>query len=265
MKKAWFIALKEWKEILRDFYVLGILVLLPFAMVGTLVVLIYFYMSFFIHNLDKVQIMLGSMPRAYLEGLSGYSDIQKVAILPIKIIGLPFFLLIPLLMSGIITSDSFAGERERNTLEALLTAPIRNREILLGKILTPFAPSLLVTWVSFLLLTSGVSRLINPHFLSPVFPDAIWIASIVLVVPLFLIGTVLAEILLSARASSVKAASAQNMLLAFPVLALMLMQSTGFVLFSTRTLPWMILALAVFDAILFMAGLRSLARRGLLG
>jgi ABC-type Na+ efflux pump permease subunit len=263
LKKAWFIALKEWKEILRDFYVLGILVFLPLAMVGTLVVLIYFYMSFFLQNLDKIQIMLSNMPGAYLEGLSGYTDVQKVAILPIKIIGLPFFLLIPLLMSGIITSDSFAGERERNTLETLLVTPIRDWELLLGKILTPFVPALLVTWVSFGLLTKGIANLINPHFLSPVFPDTIWIVSVALVVPLFLAGTVLAEILISARASSVKAASALNMLLSFPVLGVMLMQSTGFVLFSARTLPWMIVFLAAMDMILFMVGLRSLRQRGL--
>ena len=263
MKKAWFIALKEWKEILRDFYVLGILVFLPLAMVGTLVVLIYFYMSFFLQNLDKIQIMLSNMPGAYLEGLSGYTDVQKVAILPIKIIGLPFFLLIPLLMSGIITSDSFAGERERNTLETLLVTPIRDWELLLGKILTPFVPALLVTWISFGLLTKGIANLINPHFLSPVFPDTIWIVSVALVVPLFLAGSVLAEILISARVSSVKAASALNMLLSFPVLGVMLMQSTGFVLFSTRTLPWMIVFLATMDMILFMVGLRSLRQRGL--
>ncbi len=264
MKKAWYIARKEWKEILRDFYVLGILVFLPLAMVGTLVVLIYFYMTYFLRNLDQIQLMLSSMPRAYLEGLAGYSDIQKVAILPIKIIGLPFFLLIPLLMSGIVTSDSFAGERERNTLETLLTAPVRDWELLLGKILTPFVPALLVTWASFLILTKGVANVINPHFLSPVFPDAVWIASVALVVPLFLIGTVLAEILISARVSSVKGASALNMLLSFPVLGVMLMQSTGFVLFSTRTLPWILLSLAVFDAALFAIGLRSLRNRGLL-
>ena len=265
MRKAWLIALKEWKEVLRDFYVMGILVLLPLTMVGTLVVLIHFYMSFFLQNLDKVQLMLSSMPEAYLKGLSGYSDIQKVAILPIKIIGLPFFLLIPLLMSGIITSDSFAGERERNTLEPLLTAPVRGWELLLGKILTPFVPALLVTWASFVLLTKGISNLINPHFLSPVFPDPVWIVSVALVVPLFLAGAVLAEILISARASSVKAASALNMLLAFPVLAVMLMQSTGFVLFSARTLPWMLLLLFVLDTALFMAGLRVLRHRGLPG
>jgi ABC-type Na+ efflux pump permease subunit len=233
-------------------------------MVGTLVILIYFYMSFFLQNLDQIQVMLSSMPKAYLEGLSGYTDIQKVAILPIKIIGLPFFLLIPLLMSGIITSDSFAGERERNTLEALLATPTRDWELLLGKILTPFVPALLVTWASFAALTKGISNLVNPHFLSPVFPDMIWIVSVALVVPLFLVGTVLAEILISARVSSVKAASALNMLLSFPVLGVMLMQSTGFVLFSARTLPWILVSLASLDAILFTVGLRSLQKRSLL-
>jgi ABC-2 type transport system permease protein len=264
LRKAWCIAVKEWNEILRDFYVLGILVFLPLAMVGTLVVLIYFYMTFFIHNLDQVQVMLSAIPKAYLKGLSGYTDIQKVAILPIKIVGLPFFLLIPLLMSGIITSDSFAGERERNTLEPLLVTPTRDWELLLGKVLTPFLPALLVTWISFGLLTKGVSSLINPHFLSPVFPDKVWVVSVALVVPLFLTGTVLAEILISARVSSVKAASALNMLLSFPVLAVMLVQSTGFVLFSAGTLPWMLFFLALLDVILFTAGLRSLRHRGLL-
>ena len=88
-------------------------------MVLTLIMLIHFYISFFIHNLDKIQMMLEKMPASYLDGLSQYSELQQVAILPIKIIGLPFFLLLPLLISGIITSDSFAGERERNTLETI--------------------------------------------------------------------------------------------------------------------------------------------------
>ena len=262
MKKAWFIAFKEWKEILRDFYVLGILVFLPLTMVGTLVLLIYFYMSFFIHNLDKIQLLFSNMPEAYLEGLSGYSDLQKVAVLPIKIIGLPFFLLIPLLISGIITSDSFAGERERNTLETLVATPVRDMELLFGKVLTPFLPALLVTWLSFGLLTYFVSRLINPHFISPVFPDTTWIVTMALVVPLFLAGTVLAEILISMRARSVKSASALNMLLSLPVLGLMLMQSTGFVLFSTRSMIWMISILAVLDAILFFFGQRTFRRIG---
>jgi len=260
---AWFIAAKEWKEIMRDFYVLGILVFLPLAMVCTLALLIYFYMSFFLNNLDMIQVMFSNMPKAYLEGLTEYTDIQKVAILPIRIIGIPFFLLIPLLISGIITSDSFAGERERNTLESLLATPVKQYQLLLGKVLTPFLPALLVTWASFALLTLFVSRLVNPHFLSPVFPDTVWILSMTLVVPLFLSGTVLTEIIISLKASSVKAASALNMLLSLPVLGLMLLQSTGFVLFSSESMIWILIILAAMNAALFLMGLKSLRRHGL--
>ncbi len=260
MSKAWTLSLKEWKEILRDFYVLGILVFLPLAMVGTLVLLTYFYMSFFLSNLDKIQLMLSNMPKAYLDGLTGYSDVQKIAVLPLKIIGLPFFLLIPLLISGIITSDSFAGERERNTLEPLLAAPIRPAEVLAGKILTPFLPGMLVTWASFALFTWAVAGLINPHFISPVFPDRTWIFTMALVVPLFLLGTVLAQILISMKAASVKAASALNMLLSLPVLFLMLLQSSGFVLFSMQSLTWIVLTLTLINIGLFLLGLRFFRR-----
>lgn len=260
MRKAWIISIKEWREILRDFYVLGILVFLPLAMVGTLVFLTYFYMKFFLSNLDKIQLMLANMPKAYLDGLSGYTEVQKIAVLPLKIIGLPFFLLIPLLISGIITSDSFAGERERNTLEPLLAAPIRPAEILAGKILTPFLPGMLVTWVSFALFTWAVAGLINPLFITPVFPDRVWIFTMALVVPLFLAGTVLAQILISMRARSVKAASALNMLLSLPVLFLMLLQSSGFVLFSIQSLFWIALILALVNLGLFLLGLRFFNR-----
>ncbi len=265
MSKSWALAAKEWKEISRDFYVMGILVMLPLAMVGTLVLLIYFYFTFFSHNLDKVKVLLDSMPRAYVEGLSRYGDIQKVAVLPVKIIGLPFFLLIPLLISGIITADSFAGERERGTLEALLATPVSDHGLLLGKILTPFLPALLMSWASFGILTAALAHLINPHFPTPVFPDRTWILSMVFVTPLFLLGTVLLEILISSKVSSVKAASALNMLLAFPVLGIMVLQSAGFVLFSEARVLFMILALALFDALLFRAGLKVLDRSNMLG
>jgi ABC-type transport system involved in multi-copper enzyme maturation permease subunit len=265
VKKSWALAVKEWKEVSRDFYVLGILIFLPLTMVATLVMLIYFYLTFFIHNLDKVKVLLDSMPRAYIEGLAGYGDIQKVAILPIKIIGLPFFLLIPLLISGIITADSFAGERERATLEALLTTPIEDHSLLLGKILTPFAPALAISWISFAILTAILARLVNPHFLNPIFPDTTWILSMLFVLPLFLLGTVVIEILISSKVSSVKAASALNMLLAFPVLGVMLLQSTGFVLFQSSHILFMIVGMALIDAILFLSGLKIMDRSNMLG
>lgn len=45
----------------------------------------------------------------------------------------PFFLIIPIVASSVMGSDSFAGERERKTIEALLATPISDSELLLGK------------------------------------------------------------------------------------------------------------------------------------
>lgn len=45
-----------------------------------------------------------------------------------------FILFFPLVVVGTMIPDSFAGERERHTLESLLTTPLPNYAILLGKI-----------------------------------------------------------------------------------------------------------------------------------
>ena len=51
--------------------------------------------------------------------------------------------------SSVLGSDSFAGEKERKTIEALLATPISDSELLLGKILVSFIPAMLVTFMSF--------------------------------------------------------------------------------------------------------------------
>lgn len=43
---------------------------------------------------------------------------------------------VPLLLTGTMTADAFAGERERHTLETLLASRMPNRPIFLGKVLT---------------------------------------------------------------------------------------------------------------------------------
>lgn len=41
-----------------------------------------------------------------------------------------------------IATDSFAGGKERNTLEALLATLLRDSELLVGKILVSFVPGM---------------------------------------------------------------------------------------------------------------------------
>ena len=45
---------------------------------------------------------------------------------------LPFFMLVPVMVSSIIAANSVVGEKERHTLETLLYTPVTNRELVVG-------------------------------------------------------------------------------------------------------------------------------------
>ena len=48
-----------------------------------------------------------------------------------------------------IAAESFAGERERKKMEALLYTSASDAELFVGKALAAFLPALAITWLSF--------------------------------------------------------------------------------------------------------------------
>ncbi|PSO09131.1 hypothetical protein B9Q04_02005 [Candidatus Marsarchaeota G2 archaeon BE_D] len=64
------------------------------------------------------------------------------------VVTLPMFLLLPITSVIVLASDSFAGEKERRTLETLLAEPVSPTTLFLGKTLAPSCVALCVTWVS---------------------------------------------------------------------------------------------------------------------
>ncbi len=88
---------------------------------------------------------------------------------------LPFFLLIPAMASSVIASDSFAGEKERKTIEGLLATPLSDAELMLGKILVAFVPSMIVTLASFAAYTVIVDSLGFGLFGRLILPTINWV------------------------------------------------------------------------------------------
>src|SRR5690606_24751701 len=56
----------------------------------------------------------------------------------------PLYLLVPLMVAPVIAADSFAGERERKTLEALLHSPTSADELLVAKVLAAWVPAVVI-------------------------------------------------------------------------------------------------------------------------
>jgi ABC-2 type transport system permease protein len=116
-----------------------------------------------------------------------------------------YFMWLPFVLAGGTTADSFAGERERHTLETLLATRLSDRDIFLGKVLAVVIYSLTITWGCALLalVTLNVTRGQGPWF---VYDAAGWALIIVGSLLLSLMMTAVG-VLASLRAASVRAAA----------------------------------------------------------
>src|SRR3981081_4391432 len=64
----------------------------------------------------------------------------------LSLVGAFFVVFIPASFSLVLALESFVGERERTTLEVLLSTPLRESEILIGKVVAVLAVSLTLSY-----------------------------------------------------------------------------------------------------------------------
>ncbi len=116
-----------------------------------------------------------------------------------------YFMWLPFVLAGGTTADSFAGERERHTLETLLATRLSDRDIFLGKVLAIVIYSLGVTWAAaaLALLTLNVTRAGGPFYMFGASALALIVVGGLLVSLLMTAIGVLASL----RAASVRAAA----------------------------------------------------------
>lgn len=112
---------------------------------------------------------------------------------------------LPFVLAGGRAADSFAGERERHTLETLLATRLSDRDIFLGKVLATVIYCGGVMWVCALLglITLNVAKGVGPFFMySPSALALIVVGSTLLSLLMTAVG-----VLVSLKAASVRAAA----------------------------------------------------------
>ena len=115
MKKAIAVMKKDLKELTKNFQVFGVMIILPIVF-GLAYPLIVFLIA---------PGVIAEAPEALIFLINLFSG---------------FFLVMAVIIPAVVAADSFAGEKERKTIEALLAAPISDKELFLGKVLVSFLP-----------------------------------------------------------------------------------------------------------------------------
>ena len=132
----------------------------------------------------------------------------------------PLFLLVPFMVANVIAADSFAGERERRTLESLLYTPPTDAELFVGKVLAALLPGFAASALGFLLYytVAGVIGRATTGAAPPV--GAASLVLVLWVAPACAALGLAAMVLVSMRVSRTQDAVQLGGLLVLPIVAL---------------------------------------------
>ena len=215
-------------------------------------------------NDPDIQMMFERMPVNLMQGMAGLNDTQVTIMMILGYLFAPLFLIMPLMFSTSIAAESFAGEKERKTLEALLYTPATDSELFFGKALAAFIPSVLIAWLSFGLYTLVLNIAGFPIFGKIWFPIPSWYPLVFWVTPAFAALGVGATVLISAKVQTFMGAYQTSASLVVLVLALVVGQAAGVIYLS----GWvgMLLGFVIWlaDGILFFMAIQQFNRKTLL-
>jgi ABC-2 type transport system permease protein len=142
----------------------------------------------------------------------------------------PLYLLVPLVVATVIAADSFAGERERRTLEALLHTATSDRELFIGKLLGAYLPAVASSWIAFAVY-SIIANLLGSRSMGGIFfPTPAWLVIALWVAPAVALLNIGLMVGVSSRVRSLQAAHQIGSLLVLPFILILVVQITGVML-----------------------------------
>lgn len=176
---------------------------------------------------------------------------------------IPFLLMIvgffPISVSLVIALESFVGEKERRSIEPLLSSPLSDGQVYLGKLLAAMVPPLIGSYLGIGVYLIGVFRQVG------------WQPPLVLLIQILLLTTVQAVVMVSGAvvvSSQTTSVRAANLLASFIIIPMaLLIQGESVVMFWAR---YDVLWLAIFGQIviaglLIRTGVSHFNREELLG
>jgi ABC-type Na+ efflux pump permease subunit len=164
-------------------------------------------------------------------------------------------LIVPVVLPPVIAAYSVVGEREQGTLEPVLTTPVRASELLLGKAVATFLPSVGLAYAIYLVILISI-RLGAADVVSDVAFHTPQLLAQLLFIPLLALWSIWVGIGISSRATDVRVAQQLATLASLPLLAFTSLISFQIIKPSVPLAVGLALALLAID----VAGWRIAAR-----
>jgi ABC-2 type transport system permease protein len=215
-------------------------------------------------SLASLENLVKKMPAGLQSALAGYDETQKITVLVLIYFLAPMYLVVPLMVASVIAADSFAGEKERKTLEALLYTPTTDWELFVGKTLSAWLPAVGVAVGGFLLYGLVANLAAWPVMGHVFFPDAMWLVLVIWVSPAVAglgLGTM---VLVSSRAQGFQEAYQVGAAVVLPIVLLLVGQATGVMYFNVGLVLLLGLVLWDVDAALLWFGVKTFQRSELI-
>jgi uncharacterized membrane protein SpoIIM required for sporulation/ABC-type transport system involved in multi-copper enzyme maturation permease subunit len=176
---------------------------------------------------------------------------------------LPFLILVvgyfPVTVSLVVALESFVGEKERGTIEPLLTSPLVDEHLYLGKLMAGTIVPLTVSYIGIALYMGG---LIWQGIKWPEWGFIIQTLALTAVQTLLMVS---AAIVISTQSTTVRAANLLASFIVIPI-ALLIQGESALMFWGTNDVLWLaVLGVAIMSALVIRLGIVHFKRESLLG
>ncbi len=256
--KAYAIAVKDIKEVFSSVSIYGPMVGVPLFFAIVLPVLTFYIAVYAAPSVISriTTLPLGAVSAASIRSLS------FMYFFSINVLG-PVFLTIPIFTASVIAADSFAGEKERRTSEALLSMPVSTGDLLTGKILASFIPTMLLTIAIFAIYGVIVNALSVNAFGASVLPTPAWLMMLA-TSPFLAVATIAIVVFVSSHVKGIKEAQQISTLLVLPILLMPFISILGIANLTVQFFEYLILWLAIADVAIAYLSVKSFKKESIL-
>ena len=200
------IAKKDWIEVRQNKYAWVPMMIIPVIFV----VIMPLVFTLLIPNLNvtpqdvlnsdaDIQFFVERMPDTLARYIDFNKPMESMIVIMLGFMLAPMFLILPLMYATTIAAESFAGERERKTIESLLYTPASDADLLVGKVTAAAVPSILVTWIGFAVYTLILNLAPYRFFQRIWFPLPTWWPLIFWITPALVVMGIALTVIISAR------------------------------------------------------------------